>query len=76
MDLHLDRFRTFLDEWAKPRWEKFLADDWANLRPGGGEIYLQDKVLNKAKKFLDHKLFMASPRFNLLKALSSHGNLL
>ncbi len=74
MDLKIEAFRRFIESEAKPRWEN--KDEAWSLRPGGGETYVQDNVLKKAGPYLTQENIQSDIRQNLIKALSSHVNLL
>ena len=69
-----NRFKHLVEKHARPRWDA-EKDDWL-LRSGGGEIYLQDKVLAKASPFLERSSLKKEPASNLIKAMSAHVNLL
>lgn len=74
MNIQLDKFKEFLKSEAKPRWDN-QYEEWS-LRPGGGESYIQDKVLNKAHPFLSEENIKSNVKLNLIKALTLHVNLL
>ena len=74
MNLNIEKFNVFIETEAKPRWEN-QDEEWS-LRPGGGETYIQDTVLKKAAPFLTKENLESDIRQNLIKALTSHVNLL
>jgi len=74
MDLNLDKFRHLLEEHAVPIW-KSENKDW-DLRTGGGENYIQEKVLKKAHPFLMKGNLKVDVKKNLMKILGVHVNLL
>ena len=74
MNLNLNEFRKFIESIVKPRWDN-QDEEW-HFRPGGGESYIQDKVLNKASSHLTEESLQSDIKLNLIKALKSHYNLL
>ena len=74
MELDFSKFNEFIESYAKPRWED-QNEEWP-LRIGGGEVYIQDKVLKKAASFLTEEALQSNPLENVSNALKSHHNLL
>ncbi len=74
MELNLDKFRVFVENHIRPHWE--AHDETWPFRPGGGELYIQEKVLNKAAPFLTLDSIKTNAKVNLISAIQSHLNLL
>lgn len=74
MKIDFDKLSLSLDKYANPKWGT-PDEEWA-LRPGGGEIYIQEKVLAKGSPFLARELIEKSPSESILNALKCNMNLL
>ena len=74
MDIDFADFREFLEKYAKPRWEN-IEEEWP-LRPGGGEVYIQEKVYRRAAPFLSEESLSKDIKSSLVKAMNAHFNLL
>jgi hypothetical protein len=74
MNLNFDKFRIFLEQYAKPRWEN-QTEKWS-LRPGGGEAYFHDRILPKASPFLTEKKLQDDIKNSLVAVMNAHVNLL
>ncbi len=74
MSLKLDAFKDFIEKHLRQRWDS--QDERWSVRPGGGERYIQDKVLKKAAPCLTIESLKVNARENLLRALQGHVNLL
>lgn len=74
MDIDFKKLSLFLDKYANPKW-RTPDEEWA-LRPGGGEIYIQEKVLAKGSPFLARDHLENSPSESILNALKVNMNLL
>jgi len=65
--IDFEKFKQILDEYVKPRWVKKTVD-W-NFRNGGGEIYIQENVLQKAAPFLSKENLSNNIKNNLVSCL-------
>jgi hypothetical protein len=74
MELDFRKFKRFIETYANPRWEQ--QDEKWPLRPGGGEAYIQNKVINKAAPCLSKEALQSNPLENVSNALRCHHNLL
>jgi len=74
MELKLDRFRQLIDKYLKPKWGD-SSDEWV-IRQGGGEEYIQERVLKRANPLSTIEHLDKDPNGSLKKVLSYHFNLL
>lgn len=74
MTIDFVKVRAFLEQHAKPKWE-YPDPEWL-FRSGGGEAYIQEKVLANGSVFLTQEAIRLSPVDGLLNALRCHVNLL
>jgi hypothetical protein len=74
MEIDLRKLAAFLDQYAKPRWEN-RDEEWP-FRPGGGESFIQDKVLAKGAPFLAENAIKLSAKESITNCLKCHVNLL
>lgn len=74
MEINLERFRTIAEELFIPRWED--TDEKWPFRPGGGEAYVQEKVLDKAAPSFTKEVLENDVQQCLLNGLKAHYNLL
>lgn len=75
MNINYDKFRKVIEVYAQSWWEGKIDTKWP-WRKGGGEIYVQERVLEKASPLLTEEALRKDPKENLLNALKCHFNLL
>ena len=75
-DLNIDqnKLREAVDKFIAPHWG-VADDDWA-LRQGGGESYIQEKILSRAQPLLVRDLLEANTKESLVGAFKADINLL
>jgi 5-methylcytosine-specific restriction protein B len=72
--MNVQKLKEALEIIAKPFWRQ-PSDVW-NLRPGGGERYIQEQVLPNAQPHLQEEALRTAPKEKLLSALKANYNLL
>lgn len=75
MNINYDKLRKVIEVYAKPRWEEGNESKWP-WRKGGGEVYVQERVLKKAAPYLTEESLRRDPKDSLVSALKAHFNLL
>ena len=78
MEIKPDRlaiFKKAIEKYAKVAWEGKNKPDWP-WRMGGGEIYVQKKVLERAAPHLTEDAMKKGAKENILQAIKYHYNLL
>ncbi len=73
--IDFDKLQKVIESHARPRWEAGESDEWP-WRNGGGEIYLQEDILNKASSHLAEKALAGETKESLMSALKADRNLL
>jgi len=74
MKINTENFEGYVESHFNKRWTD-PDDKWA-LRKGGGEVYIQEKSVQKVAPFLTKEALISDASDNLLKALSCCQNLL
>jgi hypothetical protein len=74
LSINFDKLKNLLDEYAKPHWED-KSKKWG-LRYGGGEEYIQEKVLKKAAPLISKESLLVNSKNNIINCLQKHQNLL
>lgn len=74
MSIDLKVLQNAMETVVKPLWEN-PTTDW-DMRKGGGETYIQEKVLKKAQPYLSEERLQEHPQESVLNALKAHDNLL
>jgi hypothetical protein len=72
--IDFEKLKNILNEYLKPRWDKNIVD-WP-LRYGGGEVYIQEEVRQKAAPFLTKECLSDNIKNNLVSCINKHYNLL
>jgi MoxR-like ATPase len=72
--INFGKLKKLLNEYAKPHWED-KNKKWP-LRYGGGETYIQEKVLKKASPLISKESLLNKSKINLINCLQKHRNLL
>jgi len=76
MKIDREKFKKVIEKELKPLWEQNLDKKGWSFRPGGGERYIQEKVVKRATILLKKPILKKDPKGSLLGALKSHVNLL
>jgi hypothetical protein len=74
LGIKFDKLREVIEKCVRGHWGS-TEGDW-QMRPGGGETYLQEKVLKKASPYLTEKSLRTNAKESVLSALKAHVNLL
>src|SRR5208283_2759060 len=73
--LDFEKLQKVIECYAVPKWEAGETEQW-RWRKGGGEIYLQEDILNKASSHLAEKALDGETKESLINALKADRNLL
>jgi AAA domain (dynein-related subfamily)/EVE domain len=74
--IQFEKLRSIFDLHLKPLWEGEKTDkDWI-MRYGGGETYIQEKVLKVASPYITKESIEIDIKNNLINCLQKHKNLL
>eukprot|EP01022_Parablepharisma_sp_SALTPOND_P021343 TRINITY_DN4156_c0_g6_i1.p3 TRINITY_DN4156_c0_g6~~TRINITY_DN4156_c0_g6_i1.p3 ORF type:complete len:553 (+),score=71.70 TRINITY_DN4156_c0_g6_i1:286-1944(+) len=76
MQINFEKFREIIETYFVPHFWIDRGEEKSGYRWGGGEMYLQEEVLECASFHIRRERIVESPRESLMNALSCHVNML